>query len=382
MDAQLKTINHFLLNKDIVHLNHGSFGACLKGAYNNQLHWQNKLESNPTEFIVNILPEEIRKSREYLSKFIGCHRDSICFFQNPTTAVNAIARGLNLKTGDIILGTDHEYGAMDKAWEFITEKKGANYKRVELPFPIESSKDIFSTIVNSISQKTKILFISHITSPTGIIFPVEDLCKYARENNIITIIDGAHVPGHIQLDIKDLNPDFYIGTCHKWLCTPKGVSFLYVRRNFQDSIDPLIIGWGWRDFDSNLSEFINNHEWWGTRDMSAYFCLPSALKMHQTKEMIDGRMHCQSKIPIIRNIVNDITSQMEICPNNMLGQMASMVMPNIDHVNLKTTLIDEYKIEIPVFKWKNMSILRVSYQVYNTEKDIEKLSTVLTKIFK
>lgn len=375
-------IDKFNLNKDITFLNHGSFGACTKKVMNEYIQYQYQLENQPVDFIEKKVPKLLALSRSKLADFLNTSSNDIVLLDNPTTAINEVIRSLQLDRGDEIITTDHEYGAMDKAWEFITEKKGANYKRVELPFPIESSKDIFSTIVNSISQKTKILFISHITSPTGIIFPVEDLCKYARENNIITIIDGAHVPGHIQLDIKDLNPDFYIGTCHKWLCTPKGVSFLYVRRNFQDSIDPLIIGWGWRNYDSNLSEFINNHEWWGTRDMSAYFCLPSALKMHQTKEMIDGRMHCQSKIPIIRDIVNDITSQMEICPNNMLGQMASMVMPNIDHVNLKTTLINEYKIEIPVFKWKNMSILRVSYQVYNTEKDIEKLSTVLTKIFK
>ena len=375
-------IDKFNLNKDITFLNHGSFGACTKKVMNEYIQYQYQLENQPVDFIEKKVPKLLALSRSKLADFLNTSSNDIVLLDNPTTAINEVIRSLQLDRGDEIITTDHEYGAMDKAWEFITEKKGANYKRVELPFPIESSKDIFSTIVNSISQKTKILFISHITSPTGIIFPVEDLCKYARENNIITIIDGAHVPGHIQLDIKDLNPDFYIGTCHKWLCTPKGVSFLYVRRNFQDSIDPLIIGWGWRDYDSNLSEFINNHEWWGTRDMSAYFCLPSALKMHETKEMIDGRMHCQSKIPIIRDIVNDITSQMEICPNNMLGQMASMVMPNIDHVNLKTTLINEYKIEIPVFKWKNMSILRVSYQVYNTEKDIEKLSTVLTKIFK
>ena len=375
-------IDKFNLNKDITFLNHGSFGACTKKVMNEYIQYQYQLENQPVDFIEKKVPKLLALSRSKLADFLNTSSNDIVLLDNPTTAINEVIRSLQLDRGDEIITTDHEYGAMDKAWEFITEKKGANYKRVELPFPIESSKDIFSTIVNSISQKTKILFISHITSPTGIIFPVEDLCKYARENNIITIIDGAHVPGHIQLDIKDLNPDFYIGTCHKWLCTPKGVSFLYVRRNFQDSIDPLIIGWGWRDYDSNLSEFINNHEWWGTRDMSAYFCLPSALKMHETKEMIDGRMHCQSKIPIIRDIVNDITCQMKICPNNMLGQMASMVMPNIDHVNLKTTLINEYKIEIPVFKWKNMSILRVSYQVYNTEKDIEKLSTVLTKIFK
>ena len=375
-------IDKFNLNKDITFLNYGSFGACTKKVMNEYIQYQYQLENQPVDFIEKKVPKLLALSRSKLADFLNTSSNDIVLLDNPTTAINEVIRSLQLDRGDEIITTDHEYGAMNKAWEFITEKKGANYKRVELPFPIESSKDIFSTIVNSISQKTKILFISHITSPTGIIFPVEDLCKYARENNIITIIDGAHVPGHIQLDIKDLNPDFYIGTCHKWLCTPKGVSFLYVRRNFQDSIDPLIIGWGWRDFDSNLSEFINNHEWWGTRDMSAYFCLPPALKIHQTKEMIDGRMHCKSKIPIIRDIVNDITSQMEICPNNMLGQMASMVMPNIDYVNLKTTLINEYKIEIPVFKWKNMSILRVSYQVYNTEKDIEKLSTVLTKIFK
>ena len=373
-------INRFILDRKTTFLNHGSFGACTKEVMNQYIEFQYKLENQPVHFIEKEIPDLMIKSRKSLSTFLNVDSNDLILIDNPTTAINEIIRSLKLQPGDEIISTDHEYGAMDKAWEFITEKTGSIYKNIKLPFPIESNYDITSTIVNNCSDKTKVLFISHITSPTAIIFPVKELCDFARKNNIIIIIDGAHAPGHIELDISNLNPDYYIGTCHKWLCTPKGVSFLYVNKEIQNKLDPLIIGWGWRDSETKLSNFQSNHQWWGTRDMSSYFCIPLAIMIHQEKEMVHSRIQCLSKISIIRKEINNITKQSDICPNEMLGHMASMIIPIENHLEIKNKLINEYNIEIPIFNWKGKNLLRVSYYLYNQEKDINYLIKALKEI--
>ena len=373
-------INRFILDKKTTFLNHGSFGACTKEVMNQYIEFQYRLENQPVHFIEKEIPDLMTKSRKSLSTFLNVDSNDLILIDNPTTAINEIIRSLKLQPGDEIISTDHEYGAMDKAWEFVTEKTGSIYKNIKLPFPIESDKDITSTLINNCSDKTKVLFISHITSPTAIIFPVKELCDFARKNNIITIIDGAHAPGHIELDIMNLNPDYYIGTCHKWLCTPKGVSFLYVNKEMQNKLDPLIIGWGWRDSETKLSNFQSNHQWWGTRDMSSYFCIPLSIMIHQEKEMINSRIKCLSRIPSIRKEINYITKQHDLCPNKMLGHMASMIIPIENHVEIKNKLINDYKIEIPIFNWKGKNLLRVSYYLYNQKKDINFLIKALKEI--
>tara|TARA_Y100001935_G_C17292444_1_gene504222 strand:- start:356 stop:1486 length:1131 start_codon:yes stop_codon:yes gene_type:complete len=373
-------INRFILDKKTTFLNHGSFGACTKEVMNQYIEFQYRLENQPVHFIEKEIPDLMTKSRKSLSTFLNVDSNDLILIDNPTTAINEIIRSLKLQPGDEIISTDHEYGAMDKAWEFVTEKTGSIYKNIKLPFPIESDKDITSTLINNCSDKTKVLFISHITSPTAIIFPVKELCDFARKNNIITIIDGAHAPGHIELDIMNLNPDYYIGTCHKWLCTPKGVSFLYVNKEMQNKLDPLIIGWGWRDSETKLSNFQSNHQWWGTRDMSSYFCIPLSIMIHQEKEMINSRIKCLSRIPSIRKEINYITKQQDLCPNKMLGHMASMIIPIENHVEIKNKLINDYNIEIPIFNWKGKNLLRVSYYLYNQKKDINYLIKALKEI--
>ena len=373
-------INRFILDKKTTFLNHGSFGACTKEVMNQYIEFQYRLENQPVHFIEKEIPDLMTKSRKSLSTFLNVDSNDLILIDNPTTAINEIIRSLKLQPGDEIISTDHEYGAMDKAWEFVTEKTGSIYKNIKLPFPIESDNDITSTLINNCSDKTKVLFISHITSPTAIIFPVKELCDFARKNNIITIIDGAHAPGHIELDIMNLNPDYYIGTCHKWLCTPKGVSFLYVNKEMQNKLDPLIIGWGWRDSETKLSNFQSNHQWWGTRDMSSYFCIPLSIMIHQEKEMINSRIKCLSRIPSIRKEINYITKQHDLCPNKMLGHMASMIIPIENHVEIKNKLINDYNIEIPIFNWKGKNLLRVSYYLYNQKKDINYLIKALKEI--
>ena len=235
----------FLLDPKITHLNHGSFGACPRPIFDSLISWQKKLELNPTKHLAVDIYGHLETSRKSLSNYIHCNQDDIVFFPNPSTALNTVIKSLDLKPDDEILTTNHEYGALDKTWNFICKKTGAKYIKQNIILPLESRDSFIKTFTKGLTNKTKVIFISHITSSTGLIFPVEEVCEIAKENGIFCIIDGAHVPGHIPLNIKKLNPDIYTGACHKWMCAPKGTSFLYAKREIQNDIDPLVMSAAW-----------------------------------------------------------------------------------------------------------------------------------------
>ena len=275
MNKEIKSL--FLLNDDVTYLNHGSFGACPKPIFESLFRWQTILENQPVQFLDKDSHERMRNSRRSLSKFIDCESDSLVFFQNPTTAMNEIIRSLDLNKGDEILSTNHEYGAMDKTWNFICNQKGAKYVKANIQLPVTTSEIFTNNFLSKVSKNTKIFFLSHMTSATGLYFPIEEICKFAKNNNILTIIDGAHIPGHFPLSIKSLDPDIYIGACHKWLLCPKGVSFLYVNKKYHDTIDPLIISWGYDAEFPSHSQFQDHHSWQGTRDISPFLTIPDAI---------------------------------------------------------------------------------------------------------
>ena len=227
----------FLLNKEITYLNHGSFGACPKPVFKKYQEWQLKLERQPVKFLTNELYQGLKESRISLANLVGCEQDEIIFFQNPTTAVTNIIHNLKLKAGDEVLMTNHEYGALIRAWSEWAKIKDVKIIQQEIPIPLETEDAFVEQFLKGVSQKTKVIFISQITSQTGLIFPIEKIIKYAKEQSIITIVDGAHVPGHIELDIQNLGCDFYTGAIHKWLCGPKGSSFLFVKREQQETMN-------------------------------------------------------------------------------------------------------------------------------------------------
>ena len=268
MTEKIKSL--FLLNDNVAYLNHGSFGACPKPVFNSLIKWKTKLENQPVQFLEVNCEKLIYNSRKALSEFIDCHVDDIVFFQNPTTAINEIVRSIDIKKNDEILSTDHEYGAMDKTWNFICNKTGAKHIKSSISMPVLSPKKFVDEFLSHVSSKTKIIFISHMTSSTGLYFPVKEICDFARKNNILSIVDGAHIPGHFSLSLNSLKPDIYVGACHKWLLCPKGVSFLYVNKKYQDHIDPLVVSWGYKSETPTHSQFQDNHLWQGTRDFSSF----------------------------------------------------------------------------------------------------------------
>jgi len=374
--------SQFLLDNNITFLNHGSFGACPKPIFEEFQRLQLELEQEPVHFIQKKLPIYLKEAKKHLAKFIGCDAEDFFFTPNPTFAVNTIMRSLKLQKGDEILTTNHEYGAMDRTWNFYCKKSGAKYIRQEITLPIVSKEQIIEEFWKGYNENTKVIFLNQISSSTALIFPVKEICDKAQQLGLITIVVGAHVPRHIDLNIQELNPDFYTGTLHKWMLAPKGSSFLYVKKEFQADIDPLVVSWGYESLAPSDSQFLDYHEYQGTNDHSAYLCTPKVI------DFLEGN-NWKEKSKAFRNIVLanyqrfcDLVGTQPICPisEEFLGQMASIPVRTEKPMELKELLYSKYKIQIPIMPLNDKIYMRYSMNVYNSQEDLEVLFRAITDI--
>ena len=370
----------FLLDPDITFLNHGSYGACSKPVFKEYQDWQQKLENQPVQFMTNQVYSAMEKSRESMSQFVGCDVEELVFFQNPTTAVTNVIYNFDLKPGDEVLMSNHEYGALVRAWKMWGKKTGVNIIQQDISMPVTTEENFIEDFWTGVTPQTKVIFLSHITSSTALIFPIEKIIKLAKEQNILTIIDGAHVPAHIPLNIHELGCDFYTGACHKWLCAPKGSSFLFVKKEHQDWVKPVVVSWGKDGDDPTPSEFIQNFQWQGTRDMSAFLTIPTAINFY-IKEIRPYQESCKK---IIQDTYSEFPSVLNTEPisagKEWLAQLVAHPLPKNIPSNLKKRLWEEYQIEIPVFEWNGQEFVRVSIQVYNTQKDVDLLMSALRSL--
>ena len=367
----------FLLDPDITFLNHGSYGACSKTVFKEYQDWQQKLENQPVQFMTNQVYSAMETSRESMSQFVGCDIEELVFFQNPTTAVTNVIYNLDLKPGDEVLMSNHEYGALVRAWKMWGKKTGVKIIQQDISMPVTTEENFIEDFWTGVTDQTKVIFLSHITSSTALIFPIEKIIKLAKEQNILTIIDGAHVPAHIPLNIHELGCDFYTGACHKWLCAPKGSSFLFVKKEHQDWVKPVVVSWGKDGDDPTPSEFIQNFQWQGTRDMSAFLTIPTAINFY-IKEIRPYQESCKK---IIQDTYSEFPSVLNTEPisagKEWLAQLLAHPLPKNIPSNLKKGLWEKYRIEIPVFEWNGQEFVRVSIQVYNTQKDVDLLMSAL-----
>lgn len=372
----------FLLDPAITFLNHGSFGACPKPIFEEYQRFQLELETEPVYFLIKKQKQYLQLAKNSFAKYVGCSPNDFFFTQNPTIAINTIMRSLDLKAGDEILATNHEYGAMDRTWNFYCKKSGAKYIRQNISIPVVSKEQIIEEFWSGYTSNTKVIFLNQISSSTALIFPVMEICEKARELGLITIIDGAHVPGHIDLNITDLNPDFYTGTLHKWMLAPKGSSFLYVKKSFQEMLDPLIVGWGYESISPGGSQFLDFQEFQGTRDISAFLCTPKVIDFLDQNDW-------KTKVLISKKIVLDnyqrfcdLLNSKPICPitEEFLGQMASIPIKVSNPITLKDLLFEKYKIEIPIMPLNGNHYLRYSINAYNSQGDLEILYSALQEI--
>ena len=381
----------FLLRPDVTFLNHGSFGACPRPVFEDYQRWQLQLESQPVAFLdpARGLSGWMRDARVALASTLGTSPDNIVGLTNATYALNIVAQSLDLKPGDEILTTDHEYAALEKTWAYVCRKTGAVIKVVKVPLPLTDEAPFTDAILAGFTDKTRVLFLSHITSATALVFPIARAVAEARKRCIYTVIDGAHTPGHIPLHLDALDADFYAGNCHKWIMAPKGSAFLYVRPELQAMLNPLVISHGWTE-DAKLpgtngvfgnSPFIDGLEMQGTRDPSAWLAVPAALQFRQDHDWDKVAAACQALAQETAARVRAVTGLPALSsPEFCAPQMVSMPVPRCDPAQLKTRLYDDYQIEIPCFDWQDHTIVRLSVQGYNTASQMDHLVSALTEI--
>jgi isopenicillin-N epimerase len=382
---------HFLLDPDVVFLNHGSFGACPRPVFEEYQRWQLTLERQPVAFLDSHrgLAKNLRPMREAMAAEFGTSVDNIAAVINATAGLNIVAQSLPLQSGDEILTTDHEYSALEKTWAYVARKTGAKIVVVEVPLPLTSAQQFHDAVAAGFTERTKVLFLSHITSPTALLFPIESLIAEARERGVWSVIDGAHTPGHIRLDLDALGADFYSGNCHKWLMSPKGAGFLHVRPEWQAMIDPLVISHGWTADNKEPgmrgpfgnSAFVDEVEMQGTRDPAAWLAIPAALKFRREHDWWSIAADCGRLAQETAARVRALTGLPALSsPEFSAPQMVGMPVPRCDVAWLKAALYERYAIEIPVFEWKGRCIVRLSVQGYNQRKQMDILVGALSDL--
>lgn len=371
--ASLKS--HFLLNEDITFLNFGSFGASPKPVFERYQAYQLEMERDPVQFMTVRLGQYLKKSREALSAYIACYADDVVMVLNPSYAVNTIAKSIKWQPGDEILTTDLEYGACDRTWKLVCSQVGAKYIRQPIQLPLVDPKTFVDNLFAGVTDRTKMIFISHITSTTALILPVAEVAIKAKELGIPVFVDGAHVPGHIPLDLNELDVDYYTGACHKWMMTPKGSSFMYVKKSLQPDIKPLIVSWGYEAFFPSHSTFLDWHSLNGTRDYTASLCIPDAISFMEAHNWdVVSKRSCEL-VKSFANTFSELLDSPLLAPlhDDYIGQMLSVEIRTPDPEKLYRTIVDGYKIEIPVMRHDEKVYLRYSINGFNSSLDLDKL---------
>lgn len=376
----------FQVRPDLTFLNHGSFGSCPRPVFAAYQEWQRKLEADPIEFLGRQLDDLLRAAREPLGAYVGTQADNLVFVSNATFGTNIVARSLvqALQEGDEVLASDHEYGAADRTWRFLCTQRGVSYRNQPVALPITSEDDFLAQFWAGVTPRTRIIFLSHITSPTALIFPIEKVCQKAREAGIITVIDGAHAPGHVALSLDELGADFFSGNCHKWLGSAKGAGFLYARPERQELLQPLIVSWGWESRTPGVSTFQDFFGWIGTDDPASYLSVPAAIAFQREYHWDTVRVACHELASETRQRVADLLGGEPICPDSpqWFGQMSLLPLPvGSDAPALQKRLRDEWSIEIPGIVWQDRHFLRISLQGYNGPKDVDRLMEALGTLF-
>jgi len=383
---------HWLLDPAITFLNHGSFGACPKIVLAKQNALREQLEREPVRFMVRELEPLLDDARATLAEFVGADPASIAFVPNATAGVNAVLRSLDLDRHDELLVTSHEYNASRNALDYVAGLAGAKVVAIDVPFPLRSSDEIVERVLAAVTDRTRLLLVDHITSQTGLIFPIARLIDELNKRGIDTLVDGAHAPGMIPLNLDALGAAYYTGNLHKWVCAPKGAAFLYVRANRRLGIRPVVISHGANATRTDRSRFHLEFDWPGTFDPTACLSVPTVLQF--LASLVDGgwpevmrRNHelaLRARDLLCRRLGIDAPA-----PDEMLGSMAAVPLPEgkpyvptLYGDPLQDALFYEHNIEVPLHPWpyQPKRVLRVSAQLYNTIGDYEKLADALDQL--
>lgn len=366
------------LPSDVTYLNHGSFGPPPRAVQAARRQWQDRLDSQPMDFFVRHLEASWFDTRAKLGEFVGAALDNLVFAENATSAMNVVADSFPLKRGDEVVLTDHEYGAVLRIWQRAAAKTDASVRTVTLPNRFEASEQVVQAVFAEVTDRTRMLVVSHITSPTAITLPVSQICAEARRRSIAVCIDGPHAVAQLPLHLDTLGCDFYCASCHKWLCAPFGSGFLYVAPNRQSEIHPPVLSWG-RIPPTALERWSDEFVWSGTRDPSAYLAIPAAIDYLSGVGIDLFRERSRRLACYARQRILDLADGTPLVPNSAqwFCNMAHLPLPPGDAATLQQALWNRDRIEVPIITWNERRWIRVSCHLYNTTKDIDRLVNAL-----
>jgi isopenicillin-N epimerase len=373
--------NEWSLAEGLTYLNNGSFGPTPRAVSAARQRWIDEIESDPHDFLVRQLGPRLGEVRRRLAEFVGTSADNLALVENATVAMNIAAASVELKPGDEVLANDHEYGAVLRLWQRVCQRAGATLVVQPLAVPIERSGAVVDELFSAVTQRTRILVVSHISSPTAIVFPLEAICRRAGELGIITCVDGPHAVAMVDVQLDRLDCDYYTASCHKWLCAPLGTGFLYVHPRRQQAIEPALVSWG-RTLEGDAASWRDEFNWIGTRDPSPFLAVPAAIDF-LGKVGLDGfRQRTHGLAAYARGQLASSLGATALVPDDpqWYGSMLSMRLPEGEGEPLQRALWERYKIEIPIVSWQGMRLVRPSCHLYTRREDIDLLVKALEEL--
>jgi isopenicillin-N epimerase len=380
------------LDPRVVFLNHGSFGACPRAVLDHQSVLRAELEAEPVRFLSRELDDRLDVARATLAAFLGADADDLAFVTNATSGVNAVLRSRVWSAGDELLTTDHVYRACRNALDYVATHSGARVVVAPLPFPLGSPDEVVDAVLAKVTPRTRLALLDHVTSPTGLVLPIERLIAELSRRGVEVLVDGAHAPGMVPLDLNALGATYYSGNCHKWLCAPKGSAFLWTRHDRQPEVRPLTISHGATATYPGRSRFRMEFDWTGTSDPTAWLTVPKAIEY--VGSLLPGgwpavMAHNRTLALQARRLVSETIGSKPPCPESMVGSLAVILLP--DGVTegiawrrpdpIQGRLFDGWGIEVPVMSWPAppQRHVRISAQLYNERAHYVRLAEALTR---